>query len=103
MALSVSAIEFLNNASDLIRGYNITLDFQVNVTNEETRLRIDPALPGTTNFNLQGVSARPGSRRRRDVSMDPASQVTQQIVVSHDQLSGRVNYSDTVTLTGQVQ
>ena len=87
MSLSVSAIEFEGNSTFFIRGYHTTLDFKFNVTNDESILRIDPSLPGTTNFELGALVARPGSRRKRDVSIDSTSQLRQQVVVSDVQLS----------------
>ena len=102
MSLSVSGIEFEGNSSFFIRGYNTTLDFKFNVTNHESILRIDPALPGTTNFDLGAMAARPSSRRRRDVSIESSSQLRQELVVSDVQLSQRVLAGETVTITGQV-
>ena len=102
MSLSVSAIEFEGNSTFFIRGYNTTLDFKFNITNDESILRIDPALPGTTNFELGALAARPGSRRKRDVSIDSTSQLRQQVVVSDVQLSQLLLAGETATTTGQV-
>ena len=103
MRLSVSSIEFEGSSPSFIRGYNTTLDFKFNLTNHESVLRIDQAHPGETNFDLAASVGRPGSRRKRDVSIDSTSELRQELIVSDAQLSQRLPAGETVTITGQVR
>ena len=105
MSLRFSEPQFPDGAH-LIRGYDTWVDFNLTVTNTERYLRIDEALPGTVNFNVSVVTARPatqsGSRKRRAVSADPSTETEQRVDVTRDQLMQLLDYGAEITLTGQV-
>ena len=99
--MSVSALEFPDDAA-FIRGYNTTLNFTVTLTNNETDLRIDPALPNEANYDVTVLTARRQARRRRDVSAAPGTSVTQQVQVPAEQLTQPLDYASQIVIAGQV-
>ena len=99
--MSVSALEFPDDAA-FIRGYNTTLNFTVTLTNNESDLRIDSALPNEANYDVTVLTARRQARRRRDVSAAPGTSVTQQVQVPAEQLTQPLDYASQIVITGQV-
>ena len=103
MQLSVSTIHFPTGAA-FIRGYNTTLDFNFTLTNLETNLAVDAGVNNTANYDVTVVMAQPASsRRRRDVSADPDTVVTQSVQFPDDQLAQRLDYGSEITVTGEVR
>ena len=101
MQLSVSTIHFPTGAA-FIRGYNTTLDFNFTLTNLETNLAVDAGVNNTARYDVTLTTAQPASRRRRDVSADPDTVVTQSVQFPDDQLAQRLDYGSEITVTGEV-
>ena len=104
MQLSVSTIEFPRDAA-FIRGYNTTIEFNFTLINLETNLAVDAGVNNTANYDVTVVTAQPAqpaSRRRRDVSADLDTAVTQSAQFADDQLAQRLDYGSEITVTGEV-
>ena len=104
MQLSVSTIQFPDDV-DFIRGYNTTIEFNFTLTNLETNLAVDAGVNNTANYDvtvLTAYPAQPASRRRRDVSADLDTIVTQSSQFPDDQLAQRLDYGSEITVTGEV-
>ena len=101
MQLSVSSLQFPSDAA-FIRGYNTTIDLNFTLTNLETNLAVDAGVNNTARYDVTVVTAQPASRRRRDVSADPDTVVTQSVQFPDDQLAQRLDYGSEITVTGEV-
>ena len=87
-----------------IRGYNTTVDFQLTLTNLETTLRVDAPLTGSVNYDISVTTAHPGvRRRRRDVTPNSATTMTQMVEISDSVLSQELDYDSQITISGQVR
>ena len=102
MQLSVSAIQFASDAA-FIRGYSTTIDFNFTLTNFETNLAVDAGVNNTANYDVTVVSAQPASRRRRDVSADLDTIVTQSVQFADGVLAQRLDYGSEILVTGEVR
>ena len=105
MQLSVSTIQFPDDV-DFIRGYNTTIEFNFTLTNLETNLAVDAGVNNTANYDVTVLTAhpaQPASRRRRDVSADLDTIVTQSSQFPDDQLAQRLDYGSEITVTGEVR
>ena len=103
MQLSVSSPGFPSDAV-FIRGYNTTIDFNFTLTNLETNLAVDAGVNNTANYDVTVVMAQPASsRRRRDVSADLDTAVTQSGQFADDQLAQRLDYGAAITVIGEVR
>ena len=105
MQLSVTTIQFPDGV-DFIRGYNTTIEFNFTLTNLETNLAVDAGVNNTANYDVTVLTAhpaQPASRRRRDVSADLDTIVTQSSQFPDDQLAQRLDYGSEITVTGEVR
>ena len=102
MRLNVSRLQLPDDAV-FIRGYNTTFNFSFELTNTENALNIDAALPGSLNYDVTVMTASPAAaRRRRDVSADPTTSVTQRVEISDDQLAQNLGRESQINITGEV-
>ena len=101
MQLSVSTMELASDAA-FIRGYNTTIGFNFTLTNVETNLAVDAGVNNTANYDVTVVTAQPASRRRRDVSADLDTMVTQSVLFPDGELAQRLDYGSEITVTGEV-
>ena len=105
MQLSVSTIQFASEAA-FIRGYNTTIGFNFTLTNLETNLAVDAGVNNTANYDVTVLTAhpaQPANRRRRDISADLDTIVTQSSQFPDDQLAQRLDYGSEITVTGEVR
>ena len=102
MRLNVSRLQLPDDAV-FIRGYNTTFNFSFELINTESALNIDAALPGSLNYDVTVTTASPAAaRRRRDVSADPTTSVTQSVEISDDQLAQNLGRGSQINITGEV-